>query len=107
VIFDDFRGSWFKLSTLLQILDSTPTKVKSYGRQVEFMATNIFITSNMSPVNWYNTSIDQVKALCRRIDVLEIYTGTYPDVAVSTFVNSLDDMHHIYSILKHDYTRSD
>lgn len=100
VVFDDYRGSWFKCSTFLQYLDNTPLSVKCYGHQTPYLATTVFITSNRSPVQWYqNISTEEHKAICRRIDVLEVYTGVWPDVSIQSVHNSSSDMHAIYNFL--------
>jgi hypothetical protein len=54
VILDDFRGTWFPLDYLLQLLDRYPMIVESKGGFVSFLPKKIVITSNVDPKDWYN-----------------------------------------------------
>lgn len=100
VVFDDYRGGWFRLSTFLVMLDDTPSKVKIYGDQVDFHASTIYITSNKTPLEWYpNATDEEKKALCRRINRLEVYSGQYPNTEITSVDN--DNMHDIYNFLLH------
>jgi hypothetical protein len=84
IIFDDFRGSWLPLSTLLQLLDpETPARVKVYGADVPWCAEHIYITSNVNPFNWYNQKqMEEYKALMLRFTTVTCFTGEYPDTEV-------------------------
>jgi len=78
VVFDEFRGNWFDLSTLLRLLDAYPCKVETKGGMVEFVARNIWITSNVSPENWYpNIDAIQLQALLRRLDEVRHFINVY------------------------------
>jgi len=77
VIFDEFRGNWFDLSTLLRILDAYPLKVEVKGGTVEFVARTIWITSNIAPEAWYNVDIIQINALMRRLTEVHHFINAY------------------------------
>lgn len=88
IVFDDFRGGWFKLSTLLQILDSTPSRLKCYGKQVANEAEEIYITSNVAPHLWYpNADVESAEALFLRFHEVKHYTGRYVEDAPGHGVN--------------------
>lgn len=53
VLFDDFDGSWFKLSYLLKLLDRYVMPVPVKGAQVWWCPKTIYITSNIKPDEWY------------------------------------------------------
>jgi len=77
VIFDEFRGNWFDLSTLLRILDAYPMRVEYKGGSVEFVARTIWITSNIAPEAWYNVDIIQINALMRRLTEVHHFINAY------------------------------
>lgn len=54
VIFDDFRGSWMRISRLLTLLDKYRTMVNVSGRGAPWKATRVWITSNLHPREWYS-----------------------------------------------------
>lgn len=71
VVLDDFYG-WLPWSFLLQLLDRYPFKVEIKGGSLPFRPTDIFITSNSPPEDWYD--LEKIKgadiqALLRRIEV--------------------------------------
>lgn len=53
VLFDDFDGSWFKRTYLLQLLDRYPMQVPIKGGFVNWKPRTIFITSNDPISCWY------------------------------------------------------
>nr|QKV51040.1 putative replication associated protein [Crucivirus sp.] len=68
VLIDDFAGN-IGLTQLLQILDRYPVQLPAKGSHVWWCPTNICITTNCHPCNWYDYSKrqDSYKALKRRI----------------------------------------
>ena len=68
VLFDDFDGSWFKLSYLLRILDRYPMQVPVKGGYAWWVPCTIYITSNLHPKEWYkNAEPEHQRALMRRL----------------------------------------
>lgn len=65
VIFDDFYGG-IKYNLLLRLLDRYPLKVPIKGGFVNWRPRIIYITSNVSPEDWYPNIADK-RALMRRI----------------------------------------
>lgn len=69
VLFDDFDGSWFKLSFLLRLLDRYPMMVQQKGGYCHWAPTTIYITSNIEPKKWYENSLQEHQnALLRRLN---------------------------------------
>lgn len=76
VVFDDFRGSWFCYSTLLNLLDRYPCMVEVKGGMLNFAPKKIIITSNVIPEKWYEPSKQiNIQALLRRIDHTVYFCG--------------------------------
>lgn len=69
VVVDEFRGG-IDISHLLRWLDRYPVRVEIKGSSRPLSATNIWITSNISPRDWY-PQIDQetLDALLRRLNI--------------------------------------
>lgn len=68
VLFDDFDGSWFKLSYLLKILDRYTFMVPVKGGYTWWIPNTIYITSNLHPEKWYPNALGEHKnALLRRL----------------------------------------
>jgi len=65
VVIDEFRGS-IGISHLLRWLDRYPTIVEVKGSSVCFQAKTIWITSNLSPEEWYPDLDNDTKAALRR-----------------------------------------
>lgn len=65
VILDDFRPWWWDMEYMLRLMDRYPLRVETKGGTVEFVATHIFITSNIRPEEWY---WDDKEKVIRRID---------------------------------------
>ncbi len=53
VIMDEFYGSRFSYSYLLQLLDRYPFSVGTKGNEVNFIPKRIWLTSNKMPWQWY------------------------------------------------------
>jgi len=73
VLIDDFYG-WLPWSFLLQLLDRYPFKVEIKGGSLQFVARDIFITSNQHPTEWYDMEKlkgANIDALLRRIETIE------------------------------------
>jgi len=78
VVFDEFRGNWFDLSTFLRIMDAYPCAVETKGGMVEFVARTLYITSNVAPELWYpNIDAVQLAALLRRLDEVHHFINVY------------------------------
>lgn len=79
VILDEFAGSLSQqsLDWTLRLLDKWPLRVENKGGSEPFMATNIIITTNVHPWNWYKWSGRelQLDALARRIHMVRIMNG--------------------------------
>lgn len=68
VLFDDFHGGEFKLPYLLKLLDRYPMQVPVKGDFVSWVPEEIYITSNINPINWFpHANHEHVLALFRRI----------------------------------------
>lgn len=68
VLFDDFEGSWFKLSYLLKLLDRYIFQVPVKGGYVWWCPKTIYLTSNVEPKEWYQgANQNHQDALMRRI----------------------------------------
>lgn len=67
-LFDDFDGSWFKISFLLRLLDRYPMQVQVKGAYAWWVPKTIYITSNIHPNDWYPNALEEHKrALMRRL----------------------------------------
>jgi hypothetical protein len=72
VIFDDFISN-IPFHVLLKLLDRYPYQAQIKGGQVQFKPEKIIMTSNISPMAWYqkmNLSKEQRIALIRRFDLI-------------------------------------
>lgn len=68
VLFDDFDGSWFKLTYLLKLIDRYVFQVPVKGGYCWWNPRVIYFTSNLNPKDWYPTAHDEHKnALMRRL----------------------------------------
>lgn len=65
VVIDEFRGA-ISISHLLRWLDRYPVIVEVKGSSVALKATNFWITSNLSPDQWYNDLDDETQSALRR-----------------------------------------
>lgn len=68
VIIDEFTGQ-IPYTYLLKLLDRYPMKVEYKGGITEFRSKWIFITSNLSPREWYPSKVDMTPLL-RRLNSL-------------------------------------
>lgn len=72
VVIDEFRGR-IDISHLLRWLDRYPTIVEIKGASVCLVARKIWITSNLSPEQWFpECDIMTVNALLRRLEVINV-----------------------------------
>lgn len=65
VVIDEFRGQ-IGISHILRWLDRYPTIVESKGSNCVLAATTIWITSNLSPDDWYPDLDEETKLALRR-----------------------------------------
>lgn len=72
VIIDDFYG-WVKHDEMLRICDRYPHRVPVKGAFVQFLAKNVYITSNIMPDVWYKFESYNPAALMRRINVFQVW----------------------------------
>lgn len=71
VVIDEFRGD-IDIGHVLRWFDRYPVIVEVKGSSVVLKATTIWITSNLSPTEWYPTLDDMTRAaLMRRLNVIE------------------------------------
>lgn len=77
VLFDDFAGKASKttLCDLLRLLDRYPQRVPTKGGFTWWMPTQVFLTSNILPKEWYTWTnrMEHYWALARRIHKVRIY----------------------------------
>ncbi len=67
-VFDDFDGSWFKLSYFLRLIDRYAMPVPIKGGHTWWVPTTIYLTSNLKPEEWYpNAHAEHKAALMRRL----------------------------------------
>lgn len=77
VVMDEFRGD-IDISHLLRWFDRYPVIVEVKGSSVVFQATKIWITSNLSPSEWYPTLDEPTRAaLMRRLTVVHFPLPVY------------------------------
>lgn len=67
IIIDDFYG-WIKYDEMLRLCDEYPHKVEIKGGYVEFIAKDIYITSNKYIKEWYKFNYFNENALLRRVN---------------------------------------
>lgn len=69
VLFDDFDGSWFKITYLLKLIDRYPFTVPVKGAYVNWAPKVIYFTSNLHPKEWYPQAKEEHRrALIRRFN---------------------------------------
>jgi hypothetical protein len=67
VLFDDFDGSWFKITYLLKLIDRYPFNVPVKGAFVNWNPKVIYFTANHHPKEWYPQAKEEHRnALLRR-----------------------------------------
>lgn len=70
VVIDEFTGQ-IEISHMLRWLDRYPVLVEQKGSGTVLKANKIWITSNVDPLEWYNSApTAQVNALMRRLNVV-------------------------------------
>lgn len=68
ILLDDFRGTDIPIQTLLRICDRYPLKIQVKGGYTHALWTQVYITSNLSPEEWYPfAGKSEIDALRRRI----------------------------------------
>lgn len=71
VIIDEFRGG-IDIAHLLRWLDRYPVRVEIKGSSTTLLADSFWITSNLSPFQWYSDADPMtVEALMRRLNIIE------------------------------------
>lgn len=92
VIIDDFRDSWWSLTTMLSLLDRYEHVVETKGGTRQFVAKKIIITSSIDPKLCYKNCGEDVNQLLRRIDYIEEMSNiiTMPAVPGLTAVPGLE-----------------
>jgi len=72
VLIEEFRPGYMKYNSLLDLLDAYPSKVQIKGGSVDWSPTHIYITSPVSPYEWYPnlTAKDNIDQLLRRITTI-------------------------------------
>ena len=90
IVLDDYRGSMFKLSYLLRLLDSKPMSSEVKGGYRQILARCFIITSIKHPRDCYNLPHEPVQQLLRRIthvvhmDEIRVPEVSVPEVAGNT-----------------------
>lgn len=75
VVIDEFRGA-IDIAHLLRWLDRTPVSVEVKGGAVPFRAKNIWLTSNLSPQQWYpGLDAESMDALIRKLGTIVHFDG--------------------------------
>jgi len=73
VVVDEFRGG-IDISHMLRWLDRYPVNVETKGGSIPLAASNIWITSNIHPRQWYpDLDNETMEALLRRLEVTQFH----------------------------------
>ncbi|KAL0152208.1 hypothetical protein M9458_051931 [Cirrhinus mrigala] len=72
VVIEDFYG-WMSCDELLRVCDRYPCKVPVKGAFVEFVAKNLYITSNRHVWEWYKFDGFIPSAILRRVNVYFVF----------------------------------
>jgi hypothetical protein len=84
VVIDEFPFPGYSLSVLLRLLDRYSFMVNQRGSSASFVATHIWITTNIHPAQWYPEQNLQTAALMRRIKLIEFPNVPYiPQVSAN------------------------
>lgn len=84
VVIDEFTGQ-IEITHLLRWLDRYPVLVETKGSGTPLRAKKIWITSNLSPEEWYSTAPQvQQEALWRRLNVCHIVQAWTPPMLENT-----------------------
>lgn len=79
IILDEFLPDWFGLSTLLRILDGLPHAITTFGDHCYAKWTEIWITSNLAPEDWYPEAHPaSIQALFSRLHHIERFHQRVP-----------------------------
>lgn len=89
VLFDDYRGE-YPIQFLLKLLDRYPMNVKVKGSFVTWNPKRVFITSNITPREWYpNADNETWCALRRRLtNIIQVDKPLFDDIVIPT--NDID-----------------
>jgi len=72
VVIDEFRGG-IDIAHLLRWLDRYPVRIEIKGSSRPLLSTTFWITSNLSPSDWYpDTDHLTQEALIRRLNIIEL-----------------------------------
>lgn len=85
VVLDDFRGSWWRLNTMLKIIDRHPYRIENKGGHRQMRATRFYITSIKHPREWYNQEqigSEPIEQILRRITEIRHFPNLVPEVGV-------------------------
>lgn len=83
VVIDEFTGQ-IEITHMLRWLDRYPVLVETKGSGTVLKAKKIWITSNLSPEEWYQNAPEvQKEALFRRLNVVHVATPLVWDQTVS------------------------
>lgn len=86
-VLDDFAGRASKMSLkfMLMLLDRYPVRLPVKGSTVELLATRIYITTNVHPMNWYDYSdrAGQWDCISRRIHQIIWYKSQTEQIALT------------------------
>lgn len=79
VVVDEFRGG-IDISHILRWFDKYPVRVELKGSSAPLKATNIWITSNLHPDEWYPELDEKTKdALKRRLEIVHFPINIFPN----------------------------
>lgn len=80
VVIDEFTGQ-IEITHMLRWLDRYPVLVETKGSGTVLKASQIWITSNLHPTEWYKTVPDvQLEALLRRLNIVHMTEPWTPPV---------------------------
>jgi len=97
VVIDEFDGA-IDICHMLRWLDRYPVIVEVKGASVILKARKIWLTSNVNPREWYtNAKPEQVKALLRRMTIIEYPFAKVQPKITDESVNELMNMLSIQS----------
>lgn len=84
VLIDDFTGD-MDLSLFLKVLDRYPLRVEVKGGTTSFLAKRVYVTSNLTPEDWYpKATAEQHAAIRRRFKEMKHFSkdGLFPAASV-------------------------
>lgn len=87
VVIDDFYG-WLKYDELLRITDRYPLRVPIKGAFSQFLATHVFVTSNVEAWAWYTFDKFKPDALMRRVTSYNVWVDDmFKDLTTTPMYN--------------------